>query len=83
MESKAKIGIVGLGLIGASLLKSLQNKNYEFYCVSASSFKKAEPLCKIAGDDINVVKDCDVIFVCSTIEKTPQTISREEPQSNK
>jgi len=76
MENKVKIGIVGLGLIGASILKSLQNKNYELYCVSASSSAKAKPLSKVAGDDINIVKDCDVVFVCSTIEKTPETLEK-------
>ena len=76
MENMTKIGIIGLGLIGASILKSLQNKNYEFYCVSASSFIKAQPFSKVAGDDINIVKDCDVIFVCSTIENTPKTLEK-------
>ena len=76
MENKIKIGIIGLGLIGASLLKSLQNKNYEFYCVSASSFKKAEKYSKIASNNIEIVKGCDVIFVCSTIEKTPEVLDK-------
>ena len=37
-----KVGIIGLGLIGASILKGLyQNKNYELFCYSNSSYKKA------------------------------------------
>ena len=76
MEAKVKIGIVGLGLIGTSLLKSLQGKNYEFYCVSASSYKKATELSTVSSDDINIVKDCDIVFVCSTIEKTPETLDK-------
>ena len=76
MEDKTKIGIIGLGLIGASILKSLQGKNYEFYCVSASSYDKAQAFSKIASDDINIIKDCKVIFVCSTIEQTPRVLDK-------
>lgn len=71
MKEKIKIGIVGLGLIGASILKSLQNKDYEFYCVSSSSFKKAQKYSKISSNNFEILKDTDVVFVCSTIEKTP------------
>jgi len=74
MENKIKIGIVGLGLIGASILKGLQNKNYEFYCVSTSCYKKAQDFSKVAGDDIKIVKDSDIVFVCSTIEQTPKKL---------
>jgi len=76
MENKIKVGIIGLGLIGASILKGLQNKDYELFCVSSSSYKKAENLSKIASDDIKIVKDCDIIFVCSTIEKTPEILDK-------
>jgi len=76
MGKKIKIGIFGLGLIGASILKSLQNKDYEFYCVSASSYKKAKKYSKLASDDINILKNADIIFVCTTIENTPKTLEK-------
>ncbi len=72
MKEKTKIGIVGLGLIGASLLKRLSLiDELELYCVSISSYQKALSLCKVASDKIEILKDCDIVFVCSTIQKTP------------
>ena len=77
MEEKIKVGIVGLGLIGASLLKALaNNSSYELFCVSLSSYKKALSLCKAASAEIDSVKDCDIVFVCSTIEKTPEMLDK-------
>ena len=38
-----KVGIIGLGLIGASILKALcKNKKYELFCYSNSSYKDAK-----------------------------------------
>lgn len=58
-----KIGIVGLGLIGGSLFKELK-KNYEVVAVSQSQM----------GDNIfksyDVLKDCDLVFVCTAMNKT-------------
>ncbi len=75
MEEKIKVGIIGLGLIGGSLLKVLANKScYELYCVSSSSYKEAAPFCKIASDEITTIKNCNIVFVCSTIGKTPKIL---------
>ena len=76
MENKIKVGIIGLGLIGASILKSLQNKNYEFFCVSKSSHAKAEKYSLVSGENIEIVKQADIVFVCSTIEKTPEILDK-------
>lgn len=66
-----KIGITGLGLIGASILKALsKNNNYEIYCHSNSSFEKASNYCKNANNDIKILKNCDIIFVCCELSKT-------------
>lgn len=58
-----KIGIVGLGLIGGSLFKDLRKK-YDVVAVSKSQ----------NGDNIyksyDVLKDCDIVFVCSAMNKT-------------
>ena len=66
-----KVGIIGLGQIGSSILKTLyKNKEYELFCYSKSSFKKAKKYTKHANNDIKIIQTCDIIFVCCEIEKT-------------
>ena len=67
-----KVGIIGLGLIGTSILKklSLFKDKYEIFCSSKSSFEKALKYTPYADFDIKIVKDCDIIFVCCAISKT-------------
>lgn len=71
MEKELKIGIAGLGLIGSSLLKALHKKGYNLYSYSASSYEKAKKYSILSSDKLEVLKDCNVVFVCSTIDKTP------------
>lgn len=72
-----KVGIIGLGLIGASILKALaKKKEYELFCYSNSSFKKALKYTKNASNDINIVKPCDIIFVCCEVSKTLSTLKK-------
>jgi len=72
-----KVGIIGLGLIGASILKGLyQNKNYELFCYSNSSYKKALKYTKNALNDIKIISSCDIIFVCTSISKTLETLKK-------
>lgn len=71
MEKDLKIGIAGLGLIGSSILKALYKKGYKIYSYSSSSYKKAEQYSFKASDNLEVLKDADIVFVCSTIDKTP------------
>lgn len=60
-----KIGVVGLGLIGGSIFKGLLKQNFDVIGVSASQ----------NGDKIfknyDVLKETDVVFVCSAMNKTP------------
>lgn len=66
-----KIGIIGLGLIGSSVLKKLyNNSDYEIYCCSKTSFESAYIYTKHSSADIEIVKNCDIVFVCSKISKT-------------
>ena len=47
-----KVGIIGLGLIGASILKGLyKNSAYEIFCYSNSSFKNAKKYTKNSSND--------------------------------
>ena len=57
-----KIGIIGLGLIGGSLLKDLR-KNHDVIAVSQS--QNGENIYKTC----EVLKDRDIIFVCSAMNK--------------
>lgn len=72
-----KVGIIGLGLIGGSILKALcNNKKYDLYCYSKSSYKKALKYCKNAKDDILIVSECDIIFICCEISKTSDILDK-------
>ena len=65
-----KIGIIGLGLIGGSLFKSL--KDYDVVAVSNSQ----------SGENIyksyDVLKDRDVVFVCTAMNKTLKVLDELE-----
>ncbi|MBQ8635999.1 prephenate dehydrogenase/arogenate dehydrogenase family protein [bacterium] len=70
-----KVGIIGLGLIGGSILKALsKHSEYELYCYSNSSYKKALQYCKNASNDINIISSCDIIFTCCEASKTQEIL---------
>lgn len=72
-----KVGIIGLGLIGASILKGLyNNKEYELFCCSNSSYKIAKKYTKNASFDIKIIKNCDIVFVCSSASKTLEILNQ-------
>lgn len=66
-----KIGIIGLGLIGGSLFKDL-SKNYDVAAVSNSQI--GEKIFK----DYNVLKDREIIFVCTAMNKTLSVLDKLE-----
>lgn len=70
-----KLGIISLGLIGGSILKALC-KNYDTYCCSATCPDEAYKYTKNLSDNIEIVKDCDIIFVCSPISNTLEILNR-------
>lgn len=59
-----KIGVIGLGLIGGSIFKDLIRLNYDVVGVSQS--QNGERIYK----NYDVLKDCDLVFVCSPMNKT-------------
>lgn len=65
-----KIGIVGLGLIGGSIFKSLTALGYDV-CAVSNSMQGILP--NITGD-YTCLKDCEVIFVCSPMNKTLEVL---------
>ena len=66
-----KIGIIGLGLIGGSLFKDLK-KSYDVIAVSKS--QNGDKIFKNYG----ILKDRDIIFVCSPMNKTLQILDELE-----
>ena len=59
-----KIGVVGLGLIGGSIFKRLRLEGFEVVGISKS--QDGENIYK----SYEYLKDCNVVFVCSAMNKT-------------
>ncbi len=75
-----KIGIVSLGLIGGSLFKRLSECSYEIYAVTRNkdTIEKAKEYSKNVSDDIQTLKDCDIVFAASPINKTIEILDKLE-----
>ncbi len=59
-----KIGIIGLGLIGGSIFKDLTKLGYDVIAVSKSQSGKN------IYSDYSELKNCNLVFVCSAMNKT-------------
>ena len=66
-----KIGVVGLGLIGGSIFKRCRKK-YDLIGVSRSV--QEENVTK----DYSALKDCDLVFVCTPMNKTLEILDKLE-----
>lgn len=66
-----KIGVIGLGLIGGSIFKNLSPK-YDVTGISRSV--KGEKI----SDDYNLLKDCNVVFVCTPMNITLEILDKLE-----
>ena len=67
-----KIGVIGLGLIGGSIFKDLKRLNYDVIAVSQS--QSGESIYK----DYSVLADCDLVFVCTAMNKTLAVLDKLE-----
>ena len=67
-----KIGVIGLGLIGGSIFKDLICLNYDVVAVSKS--QRGENIYKT----YEVLKDRDLIFVCTPMNKTLAVLDKLE-----
>ena len=75
-----KIGIISLGLIGGSIFKCLLHSPFEIFAVTRnqSTIDSAKTLSNNVSNDINSLKDCDVVFVASPIHKTLDILDKLE-----
>ena len=68
----SKIGVIGLGLIGGSIFKELINLGYDVIGISNS--QNGQNIYK----DYEKLKDCEIIFVCSAMNKTLEILDKLE-----
>ncbi len=70
MDRKLKIGVIGLGLIGGSIFKDLCTLGFDVIGVSksADTIKKAKKYSN-ASDSLQSIKSCDIVFVCTPMNK--------------
>lgn len=73
-----KIGIVGLGLIGGSILKCLSKKGFYTIAVSNSSCDEARAWANVCSSEYFVLKEADVVFVCSEMSKVLSVLDKLE-----
>ena len=69
-----KIGVLGLGLIGGSIFKCLQSLGkHELFGVSRSVKD-----IKNVSNNIESLRECDLVFVCTPMNKTLETLDKLE-----
>lgn len=78
MDRNLKIGVVGLGLIGGSIFKALCALNCNVYGTSKSNqtILKAKQYSPNVSKSLLLLRECDVIFVCTPINKTPLILKK-------
>jgi len=76
-----KIGIVGLGLIGGSIFKALLRSGKHSFFLVTKNVQTAEKTKKqgaAAGSEYKILKDCEIVFVCSPMKNTSETLDKLE-----
>ena len=75
-----KIGIVSLGLIGGSLFKCLTQTEHQIYAVTRNpdTINQAKKLSQHVSDDYTILKDCNIVFISSPINKTLDILDKLE-----
>ena len=75
-----KIGIIGLGLIGGSLLKALALKDFELFAVTrnTATIESAKKYCIEISSDYEILKNCEVVFVAVPMSNTVSVLQKLE-----
>ena len=73
-----KIGIIGLGLIGGSILKRLAGFGHELFAVTRNkeTLRHVENLVKACSDKYEILSECEVVFVCTPIGKILESLDK-------
>lgn len=75
-----QIGIIGLGLIGGSILRGLLNFGHKINVVTRNknTIDSIKNLVNEVSDDYEVLKNCDFVFVCTPINNVLETLDKLE-----
>lgn len=75
-----KIGIVSLGLIGGSLFKALIQSNNQIYVVTRNleTIEKVEQQATLVSNNMDILSECEIVFVASPINKTLEILDELE-----
>lgn len=78
------IGIVSLGLIGGSILKSLYGKGHNLFAVTRNleTVKKAKQYTNNISTEFDILKNCDIVFVASPINQINNILDKLENYLN-
>lgn len=78
MSKVKSIAVIGLGLIGGSILKGLKGKGYKLFGIARReetlNIALKENLISEGSTNIELAVDADIIFVCTPINKVIETI---------
>lgn len=76
MDKNLRFGIIGLGLIGGSIFKALCALKCNVFGVSTSeeTVSKAKEYCPEVSTSLESLSNCDVIFVCTPMNKTLEVL---------
>lgn len=76
------IGIIGLGLIGGSIVRAIKEKT-DIKIVATNRSEKSLADAKSDGiideytlDDLSIFSDCDIVFICTPVDKISEYVRK-------
>lgn len=84
------IGIIGLGLIGGSLAKCFRSRINDVKITAMNRSEQSLIDAKADGvidsyslDDMSIFSECDIVFVCTSVDKIPEYVEKLIPYIKK